>query len=278
MAEEEGTPVATVTAPDATPKAEDKWTGKSPEELVSMLKNQEVMISKQGNDIGDLRNEIVRSREEQRLALEQDRRQREYVQPQYPPQQPSYQPPDESRFNFEKPVASVYGLVNERLQAELDVRDTAKQQYDRQMNWEQALVAYARGRDKVFSKKDPLYEGIEPEVANLVQQTYMAGLDQRTMRSKTPIEDLREEGMWKTAAQFIRLQREEYDKLVKPKTQPVSAPFGEVSAQVKDFGGGGTMPDFDEGADAMIRNLGAAAGIKNREQAAEALRGGKEKK
>ena len=270
MAEEEGTPVATVTAPDATPKAEDKWTGKSPEELVSMLKNQETMISKQGNDIGDLRNEIVRSREEQRLALEQDRRQREYVQPQYFPQQPSYQPPDEKQFDYERPVTSVNTLVDRRLQAELDNREAVRQQYEQKMNWERAVSSYAKGRDKVFSKKDSLYEGIEPAVENLVQQTFMGG--------KMSIEDLRDEETWETAAQIIRLKRKEYEKVVKPKTQPVSAPFGEVSAQVKDFGGGGTMPDFDEGADAMIRNLGAAAGIKNREQAAEALRGGKEKK
>lgn len=272
MAEtEEGTPLAQATAPDAELKAEDKWTGKSPEELVSMLKNQETMISKQGNDIGDLRNEITRSREEQRLALEQDRRQREYAQqPYYPPQQPSYQPPDEKRFDYERPVTSVNTLVSERLQAELDAREATRQQYEQKMNMERAMTAYAKGRDKVFSRKDPLYEGIEPAVENLVQQTFMGG--------KMPIEDLRDEETWETAAQIIRLKRKEYDKLTKPKTQPVSAPFGEVSAQVKDFGGGGTMPEFDEGADAMIRNLGAAAGIKNREQAAELLRGGKGKK
>jgi hypothetical protein len=269
MAEEEGKPVTPVIAPDTEPKAEDKWTGKSPDELVSMLKNQETMISKQGNDIGDLRNEIVRSREEQRLALEQDRRQREYVQPQYTPQQPRYEPPDEKRFDYEKPVTSVYGLVNERLQYELDNREAVRQQYEQKMNMERAMSAYAKGRDKVFARKDPLYEGIEPAVENLVQQTFMGG--------KMPIEDLRDEETWETAAQIIRLKRKEYDKVSRPKTQPVSAPFGEVSAQVKDFGGGGTMPDFDEGADAMIRNLGAAAGIKTREQAAEALRGGKRK-
>lgn len=270
MAEEEGKPTTVVVAPETEPKIEDKWTGKSPEELVSMLKNQEAMISKQGNDIGDLRNEITRSRDEQRLALEQDQRQRQYAQPYYPPQQPSYQPPDEKRFDYEKPVSSVYGLVNERLQAELDSREAIRQQYDQKMNWERAIASYAKGRDKVFSRKDPLYEGIEPAVENLVQQTFMGG--------KMPIEDLRDEETWETAAQIIRLKRKEYDKVSKPKIQPVGAPFGETSAQVKDYGGGGTMPDFDEGADAMIRNLGAAAGIKTREQAAEALRGGKGKK
>ena len=274
MAEEEGTPVATVTAPDATPKAEDKWTGKSPEELVSMLKNQEVMISKQGNDIGDLRNEIVRSREEQRLALEQDRRQREYVQPQYFPQQPSYQPPDERQFDYERPVTSVNKLMDDRLQVELDRREAARQQYDWQMTWQQAEANYIKGRERAFSKKDPLYEGIEPLVEVLVRQT---AEQQIKSGNRSIVADLRDEEMFKTAAQIIRVQRGEIDRLTKSKTQPVSAPFGEVSAQVKDFGGGGTMPDFDEGADAMIRNLGAAAGIKNREQAAEALRGGKGK-
>ena len=270
MAEtEEGTP-ATVAAPDAGPKVEDKWTGKSPEELVSMLKTQESMISKQGNDIGELRNEISRSREEQRLALEQDRRLREVQGQPAHPQQPTYQPPDERRFDYEKPVTSVYGLVDERLQAELNRREEARQQYERGLNSERIQSNYVRGREKVFSRKDPLYEGIEPQVENLVQQTFMGG--------KMPIEDLKEEETWEIAAQIIRLKRKEFDKLTKPKTQPVSAPFGEVSAQVKDFGGGGTTPDFDEGADAMIRNLGAAAGIKNREQAAELLRGGKEKK
>jgi hypothetical protein len=233
-----------------------------------MLKAQETMISKQGNDIGELRNEIGRTREESRLALEQDRRLREQ-QTYVPPQRQAFEPPDEKRFDYERPVSSVYGLVNERLQAELDSREAARQRYEQQMNAERAQVAYAKGRDKVFSRKDPLYEGIEPQVENLVQQTYMGG--------KMSIEDLKDDDTWETAAQIIRLKRKEFDKLSRPKTQPVSAPFGEVSAQVKDLGGGGTTPDFDEGTDAMIRNLGAAAGIKTREQAAELLRGGKRK-
>lgn len=269
MADEDGRTVEP-TAPDTEPKAEDKWTGKSPEELVSMLKNQESMISKQGNDIGELRNEITRSREEQRLALEQDRRLREMQGVPQHPAQPPYQPPDERQFDYERPVTSVNRLFDERIQSEFEKREATRRQYEQQMNSERIQSAYVRGRDRVFSKKDPLYEGIEPQVENLVQQTFMGG--------KMPIEDLKEEETWETAAQIIRLKRKEFDKLTKPKTQPVSAPFGEVSAQVKDFGGGGSMPDFDEGADAMIRNLGAAAGIKTREQAAELLRGGKERK
>jgi len=270
MADEEGKPV-TETAPDAEPgKTDDKCTGKSPEELVSMLKAQESMISKQGNDIGDLRNEITRSREEQRLAIEQERRLREMQGQPAQVQQPSYVPPDERQFDYERPVTSVNKLMDERLQIEFEKREAARRQYEQQMNSERIQSNYVRGRDKVFARKDPLYEGIEPLVENLVQQTFMGG--------KMPIEDLKEEETWLTAAQIIRLKRGEIDRLTKPKIQPVSAPFGEVSAQVKDFGGGGQPIDFDDGADAMIRNLGAAAGIKNREQAAELLRGGKEKK
>jgi hypothetical protein len=266
MAEsEEGRPVET-TAPEAEPKVEDKWTGKSPDELVSMLKNQESMISKQGNDIGELRNEITRSRDEQRLALEQDRRLREYAQPAQAPQQPSYVPPDEKVFDYEKPVSS----VRQVFQSEWEAREAARQRYEQQMNMERAQTAYVRGRDRVFSRKDPLYEGIESKVESLVQQTYMGG--------KMSVDDLKDEETWETAAQIIRVRNKEFDKLIRPKTQPVSAPFGEVSAQTKDYGGGGTTPEFDEASDAMIRNLGAAAGIKTREQAAELLRGGKGRK
>jgi len=258
-------------APDAgQTKPIIKGPGKTPEELISRLKSQEEMIGKQGNEIGELRGAIERTRDEQRLAFEQERRLRELQGVPAQAMQQDLRPPDETRFNYERPVTSVYGIVDERLDEKLNQRETERKKAEQQRDAIRVQSNYIRGRDKAFSRKSPLYEGIESLVENLVQQTFMQG--------NVAPEDLRDEDIWQTSAQIIRLKRNEFDKVIPPKIQPVTASPGEISAQVKDFGGGGPAIEFEDGADEMLRQLGTAAGIETREKAAELLRGGKGKK
>lgn len=251
----------------AQPTVPEKYRDKTPDDLIRMLEEREQSISKQGAEVGDLRKEIERTREEMR-ALELERRARESMgaQPQgFAPPEPKRPTLDEEAWDYQRPVTSTAKIVDQMVRAELDRREQSRMQYEQQVRFERAKMNFVEGRDAAYSNKTPLYEGIEGTVENAL---YAAWADGRIHD-----DDLRRPKTWETMAQLIRLNRGEVDKLT-ARRQGVTAPLSDTPTQVKQgFGVAGSALDFDESSDALLKGLGQAAGITSREQAADLLRG-----
>ena len=181
-------PEATPTAPAPVP---EKLSGKSADEIAAQYLELEKKLGEQGRELGELRSRI----------------------PQYQPQpqwypQPSYPPEPRVEFDYGKPEDSVKNIVRMELELERQNRAT----YDVQRQEQEARLNYDAGKDVAVKGNPRLYEGIEPQVEQAIQMAYRQyGLHPAALRDPR---------VWERAAQNIRLERGEFDRLTKPGVQP----------------------------------------------------------
>lgn len=254
-------------APEQTtePKVDDKFAGKTPEQLIAMVQERDQTISRQGTEVGEIRREFDRLREEQR-QIELARQQREAMLLQQRQAEP--EPQDDPDFDFTKPVDSVKRTVLPDVFREFERRDQEARQRELLREQERAKFCFMEGQAKMSGSKSKLYEGIESDISNYLANEYFAG--------RVHPELLRNEDTWKTVAQVMRLRRGEMDRLMPEKREAVVAPNMDAPTNARQSLGVATPNiEFDEYSDSLIRGLGAAAGIQTREQAMDALLGRK---
>lgn len=250
----QGATAQTTPAAEPEPTNDDKPKGPTPDEFIA---NAKALIDRQGNELGTLRQEVERMREERRLEQEQRLREAQYLRKE--------EPEPEADFDYTKPRESVRKVVEPWLQQELDRRDQARQQYEMQMRYEQAKANFFEGQERVFSRRDPIYEGIEKDVSDTVWR----GIAQGTIIP----EQARNEQTWETAAAIVRVLRGERDKIGQTRGA-VNPPGGDIPTQVKNYGpSAGQDVELNQADLAMLEKLGPAAGIKSRDEAVELLRG-----
>ncbi len=218
-------------APPETPQAPaaptveipEKYRGKSPEQLAKILDDQERLMGRQAQELGQAR-ELAESwyqRAQQVTA---------------PPQEPTK--PETTDWDYEKPVDSTERIVERKL-AERDKRSFEERKRDL---YQRTTLAFRDGQDN-FKANPKLYEGIEDEVRTTVAQFYAPWIEQGQDVSDL----LRRKDVWDTAAQVIRVRRNEFDKLAPQHPKGMSAAYSETpnAARPQDKDDGITIEEDD---------------------------------
>jgi len=216
--------------PAPKPSFKDRFKDKTPEELLDILEEKERFIGEQTTQIGDYKSR-VESLESSQVSggaqVEPDYRDEPFSftppsrpTPGYGSPMPSVQPsavdPSKLEFNFEKPVESTREVVRQELAA-FQMGSMAR---EFQSNINRAKHAFSAGSKKAMSKNKRLFGGIEKDVLKMVENFYTPDV----MRG-VPVDTLlMTDDPWVKAAQNIRLDRGEFDKLQPEKIQPMTAP------------------------------------------------------
>lgn len=203
MIEETGPPLAPTSGEPETQPSTPQAPAQpvTPDELAVLkarLEEKDNFIGKQTNIVGDLRNEVgyLRSMVEQ---FQQPRK-----------QEPVETAPERPRqkINWDYPEESIEKLVEERLQA----KERAREQEDRQRRATEAQSNFYDGKEAAYREDKKLYEGIETEVEKAIYESYRSGiLNERSLANPKT---------WKRAAQLLRLERGETDRLISHSPTP----------------------------------------------------------
>lgn len=190
--EQTGTPPAAPEAPvepalvTPTPPLPQKFEGKTPEELATILQKRDEVIGRQGQELGQLREAV------ERLYAERSQER--------PPERGEPRP----KFDYENPDKSVDDIVEARLAKE---REAMRKERMADLGT-RTTAAFLQGRESM--KQNPtLYEGIEDNVGKLVAAYYGPQLE----RGMDVSHHLVDPGVWETAAIALRVRRGELDKL-----------------------------------------------------------------
>lgn len=186
------------------PSGDPRFAGKSPEELVAIINEQNRQIGRQGNALGEI------SALRQGLADVQN-----LIASGWRPQQDRYQPEQQQRspepeFDFSNPVPQVERIVHNVVGAYEQRRMAAEQA--RMMA--EAQMNFAEGRDSVYSQHPELFQGIEREVEQAVGLAFL----NKTITAAM----LRSPKTWTLAANVLRMERGEGDKIsIRRSVKPV---------------------------------------------------------
>lgn len=225
--EETATPLEEVVSepkPDETPtgtkpEVPKGYEGKSPEELVKILQDYETQIGKQSTELGTLREDAERYRQD----LEDQRRMAElYRQPQtsygqdpygqrIPPAQEIPQP--KRQFNYEDPESEVVRIMEER--------DAKKQQQALKMSAQNAVnegkYAYQQGRQVAYGQNPELFKGVEREVEQRIYNTYAP-----FAQMGTPVKEfVGDPKVWEKVAYNVHIDRGDFERIKPSKAPPV---------------------------------------------------------
>ncbi len=214
--ENQGQPVSTEPspapagqAPDAEPTQQasapttpvpEKFAGKSADEIAVHYLELEKKLVEQGRELGELRSRIP-----------QYQPQFQPPPPQYYPQQPA-QPEPRIEFDYGKPEESVIRLANQLVEKRLEEERQHRAAFDVRRQEEEARVNYVAGREAALKNNPRLFDGIESEVDQLMQNGYRQGGWHPAV--------LRDQKAWERAAVNLRFDRGEYDRIGKPAVQP----------------------------------------------------------
>lgn len=193
-------PAATESTPTTpTPTVTPTVTPDETAALKARLEEKESFIGRQSAEVGTLRNEVgyLRSMVEQSQAGRQ----------QVPVEQ---RPPETARtkINWDDPDGSISRLVEERIQAS----ESQRQKQDMERRASEARSNFYEGKDAAYKTDKRLYEGIEGRVEQALYESYRSGiLNERSLANPKT---------WQRAAQLIRLEGGEYDRLQPPAVQP----------------------------------------------------------
>ena len=205
-------------------KTDDRYTGKSVDELRGILTEKERFIGRQADEIGKVRRleeqvEQLRNYIESRQAPA-----RETVVPEKPTA-----PPED--FDFTKPEESISRIVESRLERRLEKLQREQAAKEEQNYYRTARANFDKGMETAISQNRKLFEGIENDVANAVAQMVK-------IRIVTP-EMLADPRTFAAAAVQMRFSRNELDKIVGGR-KPMAPTQMDTPGRVK------TMPDDDD--------------------------------
>jgi len=227
--------------------------GKTPDELAKMVMDKETQIGKQSTEIGDLRTNAEKARDDLnylRGAEEIRRHQESKRLAELETQRPE---PDKPKWNYEDPVRSVDERVDTRLRQEKEEsfrsRVTA--------NIGVARTSFTEGQ-KVMEQDKGLFEGIEEETRNAVFQYYAPYLQ----AGHDVSQQMRDPKAWRVAAQNIRLNRGEIDRIKaspSPGINPVSPTDQEIPGS--PAGPGGPVGELDP----EVKHIAESYGLTTKE-------------
>lgn len=237
---------------------------KSQEELARLLQetrkqfdDTKKKLGEQGQDLGE-RLKTMEDRLEYYRRGEEDRQRLYDMYNQPATQSPQSQGPQTPGFNYEDPDGSITKI--------LDARDRQRQEQMRVMARQAAVkegsAAYRQGRDLAYRQEPELYRGIERDVEQRIYDTY-SWLAEKGTSVKDYVGN---PGIWKKAAQNIRLEREEYNHLIPRKSPPMSATSTETPQPAKmsssELPGQFDLSVNDKDMQAFDRALELEAGVK----------------
>lgn len=214
----------------------DRFKGKSPEELLDILEEKERFIGQKTTELTDLKSRIESLESSQVTGGAQ-------VEPDLGHDPFSFMPPtrsyqgyggfdpnavgpgiapgapaggsDAQTFDYEKPVESTRNVVRQEL-ASFQLNSMAR---EFNQNVTRAKSAFVIGSKSALGRNKRLFGGIEKEVQKRVYDFYYPFVMQGQ-----PVDDiLRTDEPWEKAAQNIRLERREFDKLMPEKIKPMAA-------------------------------------------------------
>jgi len=235
-----------------TPEPADRWAGKSQDELLQIVRDQDAMIGKQSTVI-DTQKKDLEHYETQTQTPQVNPQGTQFPNPYAPPANPygggndpyggyggyapqqhnpypnvgfnPYGQPQQEQpvpFNYENPTESVQTLVRRELERERQARQAEEtQKYSFELR-----NSFDEGRGKAYKSNPKLYDGIKEQVES--------GIIQGVKRGMFHPSDLRNEETWDMAAKLARLQRNEFSYLQPTSPEPVPAPHTEVPASMKE--------------------------------------------
>jgi hypothetical protein len=116
------------------------------------------------------------------------------------------------------------------------------------MYMHQADNNYRAGVQRAAASQNPVFEGIEQDVQNLVAQSFLTG--------KLDAGVLADERTWLRAAQLIRLERGELDRITGQVNEPVSSDTGDIPTQIKSRPSGFGNIALDESSHSIMETFG----------------------
>lgn len=184
-----------------------QFSGKSAEDLISIITEQNRHISRQGNAIGK-----VNALEQQLAELQNRLAEREQVFAQQLNQQYRQPQPQMPEFDITNPAPYINHLAEQMVEQRLADRLGARDRYladiqarENQRIAQEAQINYIEGRDAALSQNPDLFGGIEEVVEQAVRNSVKSGIISPAM--------LRSPKTWIRAAQVVRLERDETDKI-----------------------------------------------------------------
>jgi hypothetical protein len=213
-----------------------RFEGKSSEELAKIVSEQEKLIGRQGNELGQVR-QLQAEMEEMRRALYEAQR-----------PQPQPAPPEAAPvFDYTNPDAYIekrLGALQQKMYQEFG-------RYEQQRQAQEATIAFQGGKAEAMSRNRDLFNGIERDVE---AQLWNAAKNNQIHPSM-----LRDPATWENAAKVIRLTSGEYDIVPKKRVQGMTAPESVVPGKVK------AAEDEDVYLDDEERVLAKQLGISDKE-------------
>jgi len=224
---------------DGGKKAElpDNLKGKTPEELAQMVLEKESAYGRQSTEVGELRKQLREHQDQLNYmrGVEEIRRHEELKRQRDSElkERPEERKPE---WNYEDPMGTVETVVRSEIG-----KEKAEIAKARMMdNVSRAREAFADGQ-KIMESEKELFEGIEDETRKAVFEYYApyleAGHDvERYMKDPKA---------WRVAAQHIRLNRGEVDRLAKHHEKFDTPPPTDQEIPGRPSGGSGPSIELD---------------------------------
>jgi hypothetical protein len=212
---------------------DDKLAGKTESDLKEIIRNQEKLLGKQANEVGDvraMRQELDYLKEMIRQAsVQPERQQAAPVEPE-PQYDPITNPDAWFKSKWDKEMGRVRQLQQQQEQARLQ---------------QEVASRFSRGKADFLSDRSQahLYEGIEADL----ERAMIGFIRNGTVK----VHDLDDKRTWATAASVLRLSRGEADRLVRK--PGMSAPDVEKPAPRRQADDTISITDEDRMA---VRELG----------------------
>jgi len=228
---------SSTTAPEQQVETPEKYRGKSPEELASILQEQEKLMGRQAKELGDLRKQVE---------------QFQSMMAQFAPQIGIGQPPmGQMGFGIQPGVPDQFGQipyygggvdgaelppdeiptvqdVDKLVEMKIQQREAERMAWEEQRRVMEASMYLNTGRENAIKRNPKLYEGIDQQVATTIYNSFLSG-------AITPLQ-LADPQTWEKTALMVRAAMGEYDlsKYVnQPSPPPASIPYTERPQTVK---------------------------------------------
>jgi len=252
-------------------KEPGKYDGKSDEELRQILADQEKVLGKMSERLDNFKGDTdywrakaeAMERERQLYGTPYNQPGTGYTQPHQSAQ--SDVDPNAS-FDWQRPVDSVSGVVDRRLQE----RDQVQMAIRAAQVIDEAKIAFGNGYENAVKANPKLFEGqdFQRKVVDYMYN-YYAPYAQRGQAVAHYVGNPR---VWVKVAQNMRLDAEEYDRLVPEHIEPVSSTGTEIPTQGKTYSDEPEAVNFEDGTRHLVDFFKRKGYVESEEEAADMVR------